>query len=54
MRAAREVAGVPIGVLGRVMSGASSGLYIEVDDDTERPKGTGGYHVLLWNASQVT
>lgn len=47
-----DVAGIPVGVVGRVSSGPNSGLYIEVDDDTVRPKGTGGYYVVLWDASE--
>jgi hypothetical protein len=47
-----EVSGIPIGVVGRFTSGPESGLYIEVDDDTERPRGSGGYYVLLWDGSE--
>ena len=48
----REVLGIPIGLVGRITAGQDSGLYIEVDDDTERPRGSGGYYLLLWDASK--
>jgi hypothetical protein len=44
-------AGFPIGLVGRVIDGPNAGLYIEVDDDTQRPGGTGGFYVLLWDTS---
>ncbi|MCU1389822.1 MAG: hypothetical protein JWL72_3160 [Ilumatobacteraceae bacterium] len=43
------VAEMRVGVVGRVVSGDHEGFFIEVDDDSERPKGTGGFYVLRWN-----
>ena len=45
---------VPIGLVGRVLSGDHEGFYIEVDDDTMRAGGTGGYYVLVWNLDSGT
>ena len=42
----------PFGVVGRITGGRYDGFYIEVDDDTRRPSGTGGYYILYWNGSQ--
>ena len=44
-----EVAEMRVGVVGRVVGGEHGGFVIEVDDDSERPRGTGGWYVLLWN-----
>ena len=44
-----EVAETRVDVVGRVVSGEHEGFFVEVDDDTERPKGTGGWYVLRWN-----
>jgi hypothetical protein len=40
----------PVGVVGRVLTGEHAGFFIEVDDDTQRVGGSGGWYVLRWNA----
>ncbi|HEY3832669.1 MAG TPA: hypothetical protein VGO03_10280 [Acidimicrobiia bacterium] len=40
---------MPTGLIGRIVEGEHRGFYVEVDDDTERSRGTGGYYVLLWD-----
>jgi hypothetical protein len=47
-----EVYGIPVGVVGRIVSGTNEGLFVEVDDDTQRPNGTGGFYVLLWSDTE--
>ena len=27
-------------------------FYVELDDDSERPGGTGGYYILYWNGNE--
>lgn len=44
-----EVNGAPVGVVGRIVAGENAGFFIEVDDDTRRPGGSGGWYVLVWN-----
>ena len=39
---------LPLGRVGRVLGGRYEGFWVLVDDDTNRPKGTGGYSVLWW------
>jgi hypothetical protein len=34
------------------VSGPNAGRFVEVDDDTQRPKGTGGYYVFLWSDAE--
>jgi hypothetical protein len=47
----REVRpGIPIGLVGRLVTGRDAGFYVEVDDDSERKGGTGGFYVLTWTA----
>ncbi len=43
-----EVVEMRVGVVGRVVSGKRNGFFIEVDDDSERPHGSGGWYVLVW------
>jgi hypothetical protein len=38
----------PVGLVGRLLSGPEAGFFIEVDDDTTRPGGSGGYYILTW------
>ena len=38
----------PVGLVGRLLSGRETGFYVEVDDDTTRPGGSGGYYILTW------
>jgi hypothetical protein len=40
-----------IGLVGRVGAGPHTGLFVEVDDDTRRPRGTGGFYILFWDES---
>lgn len=44
--------GIPLGLAGRIVEGRRAGFFIQVDDDTERPRprGTGGWHVVYWDA----
>jgi hypothetical protein len=49
MMAESDSTPLPIGIVGRVTAGPNAGLYIEIDDDTKRPRGSGGYYILLWN-----
>jgi hypothetical protein len=42
----------PVGHVGRVLSGPRQGFYVEVDDDTKRPQGTGGFYVLWWTDAE--
>jgi hypothetical protein len=41
--------GVYLDRVGREITGRQAGYYVEVLDDTERPQGTGGYYVAIWN-----
>jgi hypothetical protein len=41
----------PVGIVGRVGGGRYDGFFIEVDDDTQRPGGTGGFY-LYWSGSE--
>jgi hypothetical protein len=42
----------PVGVVGRVLAGRNQGFYVEVDDDTRRAKGSGGYYILWWTGAE--
>ena len=39
----------PVGVVGRVHGGRYDGFFVEINDDTSRPRATGGWYVLWWN-----
>jgi hypothetical protein len=41
--------GVYLDRVGREIRGAQAGYYVEILDDTERPRGTGGYYLAIWN-----
>ena len=41
--------GVYLDRVGREIRGAQAGYYVEILDDTERARGTGGYYVAIWN-----
>ena len=45
--------GVYIDRVGRETTGAQTGYYVEVLDDTERPRGTGGYYIAIWNETEL-
>ena len=40
-----------VGVVGRATIGPDAGRYVEVDDDSTRQGGTGGYYVLVWDSA---
>jgi hypothetical protein len=41
----------PVGLVGRLLSGRETGFYVEIDDDTTRPGGSGGYYIFTWTPS---
>jgi hypothetical protein len=45
--------GVYLDRVGREIAGAQAGYYVEILDDTERPRGTGGYYVAIWNEVEM-
>jgi hypothetical protein len=47
-RTGERGSGVPVGRIGRVMSGVDAGFLVEAVDDTAE---TGGFYVFLWSPS---
>jgi hypothetical protein len=45
-----EPSELPVGRVGRVLNGPHEGFWIEIDDDTKRPRGTGGFYILWWRS----
>ncbi len=41
----------PVGLVGRLLGGPEAGCFIEVDDDSTRPGGSGGYYIFTWTPS---